>query len=67
MIPTFLLLQKKGLKIVKCPNCGEDITEEMFSIDSDEPGFIDIGYECEKCGIEVYTFLVKPIKYYSEE
>lgn len=45
--------------MVICPNCGLDITETEFSCDSNYPGTIDIGYECDDCGITVYTYKVE--------
>lgn len=48
---------------MRCPNCQKDITDTLFEKDPSEvSGFIDIGYECEDCGIEVYVFVVKYIK-----
>ena len=41
---------------VICPNCGKDITENEFSIDSEVNGVIDTGYDCPDCGIEVMTY-----------
>ena len=44
---------------VTCPNCDEDIREFEFSIDSDVNGIINIGYDCDKCKLEVYLYYVK--------
>lgn len=47
---------------MKCPNCGRDITVNLFEEDpSQVNGFIDIGYDCEDCGISVYTFKVETL------
>lgn len=54
-------------KIVKCPNCGIDITDNLFEIDSKVSGHINIGYDCNDCKIEVYTFYVEKLEEDEEE
>lgn len=42
-----------------CHNCRKDITDGLFSQDSDVRGFIDIGYSCEDCKLDFFTFKIE--------
>lgn len=44
---------------VICPECGTDISDEEFSVDSKIGGHKDIGYHCERCNIDVYVWKVE--------
>lgn len=47
---------------VFCPKCKRDITENEFTNDSEVQGFLDIGYECEHCQIDVMKLVVENAK-----
>lgn len=44
---------------VNCPGCGADITANEFEQDSRVVGRKDLGYECEDCRLDVYTYKVE--------
>ena len=44
---------------VFCPQCKRDITEHEFTNDSEVRGFLDIGYECQHCQIDVMTLVIE--------
>jgi len=52
---------------VYCPGCDANIIDGEFSIDSEYPGTLDIGYSCDECNIDVYLYKVEYIPVEEEE
>ena len=47
------------IQAIICPECGWDIGDAEFSVDSEVSGHKDMGYNCVRCKIDVYVYKVE--------
>lgn len=47
------------MKKISCPKCNQDISANEFSQDSPISGWLDIGYECNHCKIDIYVYKIE--------